>query len=140
MKTDNYYMDQCEKIGKAASLKGNPAVGALILKDDEIISEAEEASKNKNDITCHAEIEAIRIAVRKLKSADLSGCTMFSTHEPCIMCSYVIRFHKIKKVVFQHAVNYLGGFSSSMPLLISEEVPAHWSKPPVIVQFSKENE
>lgn len=53
MKTDNYYMDQCEKIGKAASLKGNPAVGALILKDDEIISEAEEASKNKNDITCH---------------------------------------------------------------------------------------
>lgn len=137
METDNYYMHLCEILGEAAAKKGNPPVGALIIKDDEIISEAEEAGKSKNDITCHAEIEAIRIAVKKLKSSDLSGCIMFTTHEPCILCSYAIRFYKIKKVVYQNAVEYLGGVSSSMPLLLSKEVPPHWAHPPEIVRFEK---
>lgn len=140
MKNDNYYMDRCEKLGNAAAKKGNPPVGAIIVKDGEIISEAEEAGKSKSDITCHAELEAVRIAVRKLNSSDLSECILFTSHEPCIMCSYAIRFYKIKKVVFKNAVNYLGGVSSSMPLLISGNVPPHWSKPPEIVHLQSETE
>lgn len=140
MKTDIYYMHRCEILGEAAAKKGNPPVGAIIVKDDEIISEAEEAGKSKNDITCHAEIEAIRIAVKKMKSQDLSGCIMFTTHEPCVMCSYVIRFHKIKKVVFQNAVDYLGGVTSSMPLLISNDIPPHWGKPPEILHLKSKKE
>ncbi len=135
MKTDNYYMHRCEILGEAAAEKGNSPIGALIIKDDEIISEAEEAGKSKNDITCHAEIEAIRMAVGKSNTSDLSGCIMFTTHEPCIMCSYVIRFYKIKKVVYKNAVTYLGGITSSMPLLLSNEVPPHWAKLPEIVHL-----
>ncbi|MEO5648682.1 MAG: nucleoside deaminase [Ginsengibacter sp.] len=135
MKTDNYYMHRCEILGEAAAEKGNSPIGALIIKDDEIISEAEEAGKSKNDITCHAEIEAIRMAVGKSNTSDLSGCIMFTTHEPCIMCSYVIRFYKIKKVVYKNAVTYLGGITSSMPLLRSNEVPPHWAKHPEIVNL-----
>ena len=101
MEPDTYYIHRCEIIGKAAAKKGNSAVGAIIVKDDVIISQAEEAGKSKNDITCHAEIEAIRTALRKLTTSDLSGCILYTTHEPCIMCSYAIRFYKIKKVVFQ---------------------------------------
>ncbi len=137
MKSNDYYIQRCEVLGKKASEKGNPPVGALIIKDDEIISEAQEAGKSKNDITCHAEIEAIRLAVRKLNTNDLSGCIMYSTHEPCIMCAYVIRFYKIEKVVYLQAVSYLGGASSSMPLLITNGVPPHWSKPPVIVHLNR---
>ena len=137
MKTDDYYMHCCEILGKAAAEKGNPPVGAIIIKDDEIISEAEEAGKSKNDITCHAEIEAIRMAVKKLGSSNLSECTMFATHEPCVMCSYTIRFYRIKKVVFQNTVEYLGGISSSMPLLLSHEVPPHWTQHPEIVHLQK---
>lgn len=128
-------MHQCEILGEAAAAKGNPPVGALIIKDDQIISEAEEAGKSKNDITCHAEIEAIRLALKNTRTNDLSGCVMYTTHEPCIMCSYAIRFYKIKRVIFLHEVEYLGGVSSSMPLLISNEVPPHWSKPPEVVQL-----
>lgn len=138
MKTDNYYMHRCEKSGEAAAEKANPPVGALVVKDNEIISEAEEAGKSKNDITCHAEIEAIRIAIKKLGSSDLSECILFTTHEPCIMCSYVIRFYRIKKVVYRNAVDYLGGISSSMPLLLSGEVPPHWAKAPEIVHYRKD--
>lgn len=137
MKTDTHYMHRCEILGKAAAEKGNPPVGAIIVKNGEIISEAEEAGKSKNDITCHAEIEAIRMAVKKLESPDLSECILFTTHEPCIMCSYAIRFYKIKKVVYQNAVEYLGGITSSMPLLLSNEVPPHWAKPPELVHFEK---
>lgn len=136
MRSDIYYMRRCGLLGKAAAEKGNSPVGAIIVKAEEIVSEAEEAGKSKNDITCHAELEAIRFAVAKLKTNDLSGCVMYTTHEPCVMCSYAIRFYKIKKVVFQNTVQYLGGISSSMPLLTTNEVPPHWSKAPVIVHLT----
>ena len=137
MKSNQYYMNRCEELANAAAKKGNAPVGAIIVKDDEIISEAEEAGKTKNDITCHAEIEAIRLAVKKLGSSDLSACILITTHEPCIMCSYAIRVYKIKKVVYQNTVEYLGGISSSMPLLLSDEVPPHWAKAPEIIHFGK---
>ena len=133
MKNDVYYIKRCELLAEEAAAKGDVPVGSIITKGDEIIAEAIEASKNKNDITCHAELEAIRLAVKNLKTNDLSDCVIYSTHEPCIMCSYAIRFYKIKKVVYQHAVNYLGGNSSSMSLLTSKEVPPHWTEVPVIV-------
>jgi tRNA(adenine34) deaminase len=135
MRPDLYYIQRCEILGKEAATKGDAPVGAVITQDDEIISEAVEAAKNKNDVTCHAELEAIRFAVKKLKTNDLSDCVIYSTHEPCIMCSYAIRFYKIKKLVYQHSVKYLGGVSSSMPLLLAQEVPPHWGDVPVIVHL-----
>jgi len=136
MRPDLYYIQRCEVLGKEAATKGDAPVGAVITQHDEIISEAMEAAKNKNDVTCHAELEAIRLAVKKLKTNDLSDCVLYSTHEPCIMCSYAIRFYKIKKLVYQHAVKYLGGVSSSMPLLLIKEVPPHWGDAPVIVHLN----
>ena len=99
MESDFFYMHRCEILGQQAASKGNPPVGALIIQQDEIISQAEEAGKSKNDITFHAEIEALRMAVKKLNTNDLSDCVLYSTHEPCIMCAYAIRCYKIKKVV-----------------------------------------
>jgi tRNA(adenine34) deaminase len=135
MKNDFYYMKCCEILAAEAVTNGDALVGSIITKSDEIISEAIEASKSKNDITCHAELDAIRLAVKKLKTNDLSDCILYTTHEPCIMCSYAIRFYKIKKVVYLHTVNYLGGVSSIMALLTSKEVPPHWGDVPVIVHL-----
>ena len=142
MKNDVDYIKRCELLAAEAAAKGEAPVGSIIAKGDEIISEAIEAAKYKNDITCHAELEAIRLAVKKLKTNDLSDCILYSTHEPCIMCSYAIRFYKISKVVFLHKVNHLGGVSSSMPLLTSNEAPPHWANAPVInqIKITDENE
>ena len=99
----------------------------------EIIAKAEEATHSKQDITCHAEIEAIRKA-RKKVGIDMSECTMVSTHEPCVMCGYAIRFHKISRVVYKKKVKPFGSISSTMEILRTIEAPNHWSNPPQIIQ------
>jgi tRNA(adenine34) deaminase len=55
------------------------------------------------------------------------------------MCSYAIRFYSITKIVYLHPANYLGGISSLMPLLTSDQLPSHWGDVPIIVEFKMEN-
>ncbi|MEP7144007.1 MAG: nucleoside deaminase [Ferruginibacter sp.] len=131
MKDDNYYMDLCIQLANAAKIKGNPAVGCIIVKNGHIIAKAEETSQSKGDITCHAEIEVIRETVKKIGS-DLSGCTLYTTHEPCVMCAYPIRYHAISKIVINSPVTFFGGTGSEFPLLTTTKVPSHWSAPPEI--------
>lgn len=125
------FMKVCESLAVQAAEQGNTPVGCLIIKDDKIIAEAIEAGNSKQDITCHAEIEAIRIA-RSILGKDLSGCEMITTHEPCVMCGYAIRFHKLSKVIYKEAVPYLGSITSNMAMLKTLEVPPHWGNPPEI--------
>lgn len=139
MENDNFFMKRCQQLGEEAAANGNPPVGAIVTRNGEIISEAAEAGKSKNDVTCHAELEAIRIAVKRLGNNNLSDCDMYTTHEPCVMCSYAIRFYRIKKVIYQNSVKYLGGVSSSMPLLTTQNVPPHWAPPPEIIHLNKIN-
>jgi len=140
MKNPDYYLRRCLALAKQAAEKGNSSVGAVVVKDGEIISEGEEAVKTKNDISCHAEMEALRQAVKNLNTNDLSACILYTTHEPCVMCSYAIRFYKISEVFYLNQSKYLGGVSSSMPLLITTEVPPGWSKPPVVHDVSEDGE
>ncbi|MEO5891178.1 MAG: nucleoside deaminase [Ferruginibacter sp.] len=136
MKDDSFYMDICTRLANAAKIKGNPAVGCVIVKNGELIAEAEETSVTKGDITCHAEIEAIRAAVKKI-GKDLSHCTLYTTHEPCIMCAYPIRYHAIARIVIHSPVVFFGGINSEFALLTTTNVPAHWSAPPGISWFDK---
>lgn len=75
-------------------------VGALIVKDDKIISKAHNKVIKNNDPTAHAEILAIREACRILDSYNLSGCSIYVTLEPCPMCAGAIINAKIDKVVY----------------------------------------
>jgi tRNA(adenine34) deaminase len=127
-------MEVCNELAMKAAFKGNAAVGCVILHEDQIIVQAQEAGHIKEDITCHAEIEAIRVARRKL-GVDLSNCTLVTTHEPCVMCGYAIRFHKIGRVVYENEVNHFGSITSKMPILRTLDVPKHWSTPPEIIQI-----
>ncbi|MDD5492545.1 MAG: nucleoside deaminase [bacterium] len=79
-------------------MQGGP-FGACIVKRGRVIA----ASRNtvlKHDATCHAEINAIRIAAKKLRTFDLSGCEIYSTTEPCPMCFAAIHWARIGKIYF----------------------------------------
>lgn len=80
------------------TISGGP-FGACIVKDGRPLAVARN-SVLKTDATAHAEINAIRIASRKLKSFDLSGCVIYSTTEPCPMCFSAIHWARIKAIVY----------------------------------------
>ena len=133
MRNHEYFMRHCLRLANKAMANGNPPVGAIIVKDEEIIGQGIEAGKSKSDITFHAEIEVVRHAVNKLSRKDLSDCSLYTTHEPCIMCSYVIRHHALKEVVIGSRVKTIGGMTSNYPILIAKDIEI-WSAPPLIVE------
>lgn len=79
---------------------GQTPFGACIVKNGEVISCVHNIVLNSTDITAHAEINAIRQACRRLNTIDLSGCSIYSTCEPCPMCFSACHWARISKVVF----------------------------------------
>jgi tRNA(adenine34) deaminase len=130
-------MRKCIELGKKAMRNGNPPVGSILVKNNTIIGIGVEAGKSMNDITKHAEIEAIRNALKQHQS--LNDVTLYTTHEPCIMCSYVIRHHQIKTIVYGTKSKYVGGKTSDYNLLETESVPK-WGKIPEIIDGVLEKE
>ncbi len=79
--------------------EGGP-FGAVIIKDGEILASAHNEVLLLQDPTAHAEMNAIRIASKKLNSFDLSGCTLYTTCMPCPMCLGAIMWARIGTVYF----------------------------------------
>ncbi|MHA7130021.1 nucleoside deaminase [Algoriphagus namhaensis] len=74
--------------------------GAVVEKDGVIVGESGNQVHKNHDPTAHAEIEAIRMACQTLKSKSLEGCTLYSSCEPCPMCTAAIYFAKITTVYY----------------------------------------
>ena len=74
--------------------------GVVIVKDGVVLSKEHTTVLRDQDSTCHAEIQAIREASKKIHSFDLSGCILFSTGKPCPMCSSAIKWAKISQVYY----------------------------------------
>lgn len=88
-----------KEAGKNISKMDGGPFGACIVKGNKILAVARNLVLKK-DATCHAEINAIRTASRKLKTFDLSGCVIYSTNEPCPMCFAAIHWARIGKVIY----------------------------------------
>jgi len=134
-----FFMARCIQLAKVAKERGDIPVGALIVKNGQIIAAGIEGGKTHQDITFHAEIEAARQATKNLNSPDLSDCILYTTHEPCIMCSYVIRHHKINTIIIGVTTGEIGGYSSALPLLLDKTI-TKWDTPPKIITGILENE
>lgn len=92
------FMMEALKEAKKAYNKLEVPVGAVIVKDGEIISRAHNIKETKKDTTKHAEILAIQRASKKLNSWRLNDCEMYVTLEPCPMCAGAIIQSRIKKI------------------------------------------
>ena len=80
------------------TLAGGP-FGACIVKDNKVIALTRNTVLSQ-DATCHAEVNAIRQASKKLNTFDLSGCVIYSTTEPCPMCFSACHWAKVSRIVF----------------------------------------
>lgn len=107
-----------QKALEIARLSGDDIpVGAVIVKDGHIISQAHNQKELLNDVTAHAEIIALRAAATKLANWRLIGCDMYVTLEPCPMCLWAILQSRVKNLYFGSYDNVYGGFSSSAKVL-----------------------
>jgi len=106
---DEDYMRRCIELSKEAKERGDQPFGCVIVLGGRIIAEA---SNDKNcKLNHHAEILAMNKATDVLVTNDLTGCTLYTNCEPCPMCAFMIREHKISRVVFAiHSPN-MGGYS-----------------------------
>ena len=125
------YILQCIELAKIALKNGDSPVGAIIVHDEQIIGTGIESGRSTGDITNHAEILSVRDAISNGKKLLLSQSKMYTTHEPCIMCSYVLRHHKIVHVIYGIPVDFIGGHTSSFEVLCTEDVPKWGVKPKV---------
>lgn len=85
---------------KRAALVGEVPVGAVIVRDGEVLSIGANCTRNPPDPSGHAEIRVIREAAQKLKSERLIGCDIYVTLEPCAMCAGAISHARISRLYY----------------------------------------
>ena len=127
------HMRRCRVLAEEATSGGDAPVGSLVLRDGQVIAEGVEAVKVQTDVTAHAEIVAIRKACGALGTLDLSGATLYTTTEPCLMCSYAIRQTRISTVVIEKPTEKGGGVTSPYPILTDESFPIGGPPPEIIL-------
>ena len=94
------YMHLALLEAKKAYKKGEVPIGAVIVRNNKIISKAHNLIEKKQNSIMHAEIIAISKASKKLKNWRLIDCDMYVTLEPCLMCASAIELSRINKVYF----------------------------------------
>ncbi len=94
-----HYMNIAIEEAKLSLREGNHGFGAVLIKDGQIIAAEHDREETAGDPTAHAELNAIKAAVRKL-GKDLAGCVLITTHEPCPMCAGAIVWANISGLAF----------------------------------------
>jgi len=97
---DLRYMERAFALAEAAERQGEVPVGAIIVRDGEVLGEGWNRPIGEADPTAHAEVVALRAAASKLGNYRLTGATLYVTLEPCAMCSGAIIHARLARVVF----------------------------------------
>ena len=97
---DNYFMKKAIQEAEVAFEKGEIPVGAVIVVEDRIIARAHNLTETLNDVTAHAEMQAITAAANFLGGKYLQNCTLYVTLEPCQMCAGALYWSQISKIVY----------------------------------------
>lgn len=97
---DEYYMQQALREAKAAFDEEEIPVGAVIVSGDRIIARAHNNTERLHDVTAHAEMLAFTAATNHLDAKYLTGCTLYVTLEPCVMCAGAAGWTQISRIVY----------------------------------------
>ncbi|HEX8270529.1 MAG TPA: nucleoside deaminase [Flavobacterium sp.] len=98
--TDEYFMKKALQEAQAAFEKGEIPVGAVVVVENRVIARTHNLTEMLNDVTAHAEMQAITSAANFLGGKYLKGCTIYVTLEPCQMCAGALYWSQVSKIVF----------------------------------------
>jgi tRNA(adenine34) deaminase len=122
---DGAYMALALIEARKAWAAGEVPVGAVVVKDGEVVSSGFNQPIGRHDPTAHAEIVALRAAAEKLGNYRLPGCELFVTLEPCAMCSGAMMHARLARVVYAAADPKTGVCGSVLDLFAREELNHH---------------
>ena len=100
MADDTFYMKQALAEAYKAADRGEVPVGAVVVCRDRIIARSHNLTETLNDVTAHAEMQAITAAANFLGGKYLTDCTLYVTVEPCVMCAGAIAWAQLGRLVF----------------------------------------
>ena len=117
MFTDEYFMRKALNEAQIAFEKDEVPVGAVIVADNRIIARAHNLTETLNDVTAHAEMQAITSAAAYIGGKYLNECTLYVTIEPCFMCAGALHWAQIARIVYG-APDVKRGYSLFAPSLL----------------------
>lgn len=100
---DTYFMKKALQEAETAYEKGEVPIGAIIVVQDKIIARAHNLTEQLNDVTAHAEMQAITAAANFLGGKYMHNCRLYVTLEPCQMCAGALYWSQISKIVYAAA-------------------------------------
>ena len=96
---DRYYMRMALREAEQALREGEIPIGAVVTCNDMVIGRGHNLTETLNDVTAHAEMQAITAAAETMGGKYLTDCTLYVTVEPCLMCAGAIAWAQIKRIV-----------------------------------------
>lgn len=122
MFTDEYFMKMALQEAEAAFEKDEVPVGCIIVSSNRVIARSHNLTETLNDVTAHAEMQAITSAANFLGGKYLQNCTMYITLEPCVMCAGALNWSQISKVVIGARDEQRGFINKNLTLHPKTEV------------------
>ena len=110
-------MRRCLELAAIARDRGDTPVGSVVVLEGEVVGEAGEALPTGTAVTGHAEVLACQDALDRTGRRELAGAVLYTSAEPCFMCSYAIRQLRVALVVYGVETPWIGGITSSHPIL-----------------------
>lgn len=123
--SDEAFMRMALSAAAEARLTGEVPVGAVIVREGEVIAIGYNRPIGGHDPTAHAEIAALRAAAQKLGNYRLPGCTLYVTLEPCVMCAGAMMHARLARVVYGAADPKTGACGSVLNLFAEPRLNHH---------------
>ena len=98
--SDEYFIKRALQEAQIGEEKGEVPIGAVIVAKNQIIARGHNLTEQLNDVTAHAEMQAITAAAETIGGKYLKGCTLYVTMEPCVMCGGALYWSQIDRVVY----------------------------------------
>lgn len=116
---DQFWMQRALELAQKAQSLGEVPIGAVLVKDDQVVGEGYNSPIGQHDPTAHAEIMALRDAAQRLGNYRLLNTTLYVTIEPCVMCAGALIHARVKEVVFGAREPRTGAVGSVFDILQS---------------------
>ena len=135
---DTYFMRKALDLAHKACDLGEVPVGAVIVSENRVIGSGHNLSERLNDVTAHAEMQAITAAANYLGAKYLQNCTLYVTLEPCQMCAGALYWSQISRIVYaasdlKRGFNTMGG--RLHPKTVLEKGPLADESEAILKQF-----